>query len=72
MEKSNIRSTLKTIGIVEWIIGILAFISSMLTMNMPFDSAGALENVIFFGLFGAAFFISGTIVYLKSLDFVEV
>jgi hypothetical protein len=71
MEKSKINRTLKIVGIVEWVIGIFAFISCYLTVNSPFDSAGALENVVFYGLFGIAFFISGTITYLKSLDFLD-
>ncbi|MHA2307527.1 MAG: hypothetical protein ACXACU_19275 [Candidatus Hodarchaeales archaeon] len=69
MEKSEIIRTLKVVGIVEWVIGIFAFISCYMTVNMPYDSAGALENIVFYGLFGTAFFISGTITYLKRFDF---
>ncbi|MHA1996261.1 MAG: hypothetical protein ACW97Z_17140 [Candidatus Hodarchaeales archaeon] len=71
MEKTQTKRMLKTAGVVEWILGIFAFISSYLTMNQPFDSPGNLETVVFYGLFGAAFFISGTITYLKSLDFFD-
>ena len=66
------KSTEKIVGIVEWVIGIIDFISCYLNVNSPFDSAGALENVVFYGLFGITFFISGTITYLKSLDFLDV
>ena len=48
------KQILKTVGIVEWILGIFAFISSYLTMNQPYDSPGNLETVVFFGLFGRA------------------
>jgi hypothetical protein len=37
-----------------------------------FDSAGALENVVFYGLFGVALFVSWTSTYMKSLDFLDV
>jgi hypothetical protein len=71
MDKKQAMRTLKTIGTIEWILGIFALISSYLTMNQPYDSPGNLETVVFFGLFGVAFFISGTITYIKSLDYVQ-
>ncbi|MHA1976008.1 MAG: hypothetical protein ACW98F_05675 [Candidatus Hodarchaeales archaeon] len=71
MDKSKINQTLKTAGVIEWVIGIFAFISSYLTTNMPYDSPGNLETIVFYGLFGVAFFISGTLTYLKSLDFLD-
>ncbi|MHA2156973.1 MAG: hypothetical protein ACXABU_16635 [Candidatus Hodarchaeales archaeon] len=71
MEKDRIKRTLKLIGTAEWILGIFAFISSYLTVNSPYDSPGNLENIVFYGLFGVALFISGTFTYLKSLDFLE-
>ncbi len=71
MEKTLAIRTLKTIGIIGWILGIFAFISSYLTMNQPYDSPGNLEIIVFFGLFGATMFISGTVTYLKSLDYLD-
>ncbi|MFX0085321.1 MAG: hypothetical protein ACFFAU_06580 [Candidatus Hodarchaeota archaeon] len=71
MEKNKIRQRLKLVGIIGFVIGFISFIISLLYMNeaIRFNTTGALSETIFFSLLGMTSFISGTIVYMKSLDF---
>ncbi|MFW9995985.1 MAG: hypothetical protein ACFFD4_28350 [Candidatus Odinarchaeota archaeon] len=73
MKNTNIRMVLKTAGVSGWIIGIIAFLISLSYMSdaVTFGSLGYLAETNFFGLLGVTFFISGTIMYLKSLDFID-
>lgn len=69
----NVRYFLKIVGIIGWIIGLIAFLFSFMYMTeaVTFGTISALAETNFFGLLGVTFFISGTIVYMKSLEYKE-
>jgi hypothetical protein len=72
MEKEKIRERLKLIGVIGLAIGIMSFILSWHNMieATTFGTIGELTESLFFGLLGMTSFISGTIVYIKSMDFI--
>jgi hypothetical protein len=72
MEKEIIRERLMLFGVIGFVIGILSFISSLITMNNAenFGTIRALTESIFSGLLGMTSFISGTIIFMKSIDYI--
>ena len=72
MEKENVRMRLKLIGVIGFAVGILSFIISFFYMTeaIRFGTIVELTESLFFGLLGMTSFISGTIVYIKSMDFI--
>ncbi|MFX0015094.1 MAG: hypothetical protein ACFFB2_08225 [Promethearchaeota archaeon] len=67
----NEKYILKIIGIIGWVIGLIVFLISFMYMTEAISSEtiGALASTNFFGLLGVAFFTTGTIIYIKSLDY---